>query len=142
MRFTFSSAVGEGRGRNQSEITQFIGFVRSLRDDDEFWRLLHALSSIVKPITEAQKESESDRASLFSVVKRWLFLQDQWATLKNSRHSLYDGVDWNKLDNIYADRFEKQCYLAARVAWMLNPESQQYEIPIEWVLDAELFFLQ
>lgn len=81
-----------------------------------FWQELDAFLYLFKPIHEAQKMSESDRAQLSKVPQRWL---DIYAHLHNAK-AIYPQAQ-EVLEMVFQERMAKQVVSMHWAAFYLDP---------------------
>ena len=98
--------------------------IAQLISQPTFWRTLEVLLAVITPIHEAQKQSESNHASLDSVAYRWHKIHAAWSGLQ----LIYEEVPWESLIQAFNNRHKKQVQGLHWLAWALNVENLSISI--------------
>jgi hypothetical protein len=101
--------------------------IESFINDRSFWDKLKGLQSLLKPIHEAQKMSESTHSTLDKVYPRWVQIQSHLNTLSQPGSNPWAhevAAYMRRGASGWIERTEKQIVPVYIVAYILNPANR------------------
>jgi hypothetical protein len=101
-------------------LTRKQSWIKGALRDLAFWQNLELLQQILDPIHQAQKQSESDKANLGLVKKRWIHIQAELVKLEKIRQL---PINWPDFWKRFKARESRQLHDVHVLAFYLLPSN-------------------